>query len=132
LSYRVLSSEISPAAAGFAVPHLSARRDASELLVSLRLTAALDPGTYLTVLFGFRHGPGFRHWERLDKEGNSDLLPVLLSDSGPSPRVGRFVFDQTLRLSSFPTTDRLEAAFYLASPSGFPVSLGLAEAVVGP
>jgi hypothetical protein len=132
LLYRVLSSDVSPAAAGFAVTRFSARRDAGELLVSLRLTAAVDPGTYLTVLFGFRHGPGFRHWERIDKEGNSDAIPVLLSDPGPAPRAGRLAFDQTLRLNSFPSTDSLEAAFYLASPTGFPVPLGRAETVVGP
>jgi hypothetical protein len=130
LSYQVLSSDASPAAAGFAVTRFSARRDAGELLVSLRLTAAVDPGTYLTVLFGFRHGPGFRHWERVDKEGTSDAIPVLLSDPGPAPRAGRFAFDQTLRLNSFPPTDRLEAAFYLATPTGFPAPLGRAEAVV--
>ncbi len=130
LSYRVLSSEVSPAAAGFAVTRFSARRDTGELLVSLRLTAAVDPGTYLTVLFGFRHGPGFRHWERVDTEGNSDAIPVLLSDPGPAPRTGRFAFDQTLRLKSFPPTDRLKADFYLASPAGFPAPLGRAEAAV--
>ena len=59
-----------------------------------------------------------------------ELQPILLG--GPGPGSGSFEHRQTIRLLSFPRTDRMRLEFFAASRDNPPLSLGVAEAAVEP
>lgn len=132
LPYAFISNRTNPTHAPFAVHQLSARRQGDDTIVLLNLTAPVQPRAYLTVVFSYAHGAGFYRWSRLDREGNAIFLPVLLSDPASEPHAAGFEFGQTLRLDSFPQTDRIQAEFYQAGPDDAPVLTGRSEAVVAP
>ncbi|MBI3696775.1 MAG: hypothetical protein HY238_18305 [Acidobacteria bacterium] len=110
--YTVVSSQARP---------LAARREGNGLVVALPFPAGVRPGAFPAALFSYRHGTGFHRWSRLDRNFALEPFPVLLS--GPA---------QTVRLHSFPATDRIQVEFFEASRDNAPVYLGRTETAVEP
>ncbi|MBI3664618.1 MAG: hypothetical protein HY236_00065 [Acidobacteria bacterium] len=132
LPYQVISADRRPKNASFAIQETSARREGDGVIVSLRFQANVPPQTYLTAIFSFNHGGKFLRWGQRDRAGDLNVVPVLLSDPGPNPRSGGCEWVETLRLPSFPQTDRIRMDFFEARKHHPPAYLGGAEVGVEP
>ncbi len=132
LPYQVVSSRCAPAKGLFHVEHVSARRDGADTLLSLDVETPGTPGTYHSLVASFFERGEFHRWSERFEGRIMGVLPVLWAEPDVTGHGGACRWEQTLRLHSFPATDRIRLEFYQASEGRAPVRLGESETAVTP
>ncbi|MBI3664819.1 MAG: hypothetical protein HY236_01100 [Acidobacteria bacterium] len=132
LPYEVVSISRTPRSCSFAVHRTSARREGDGIAVSLEFEANLSPHTCVAAVFRYLHGGQSHRWGLLDSEGRLNVIPVVLTGPGPDWPAGGHLWVETLRLSSFPRTERIHLDYFVASDHHPPVRLGTSESAVEP